>query len=89
MFISRLYDPCALQNNIWSLIKTSCPLQVSYCWYSFKLLISNSILILSLTFVFLFDQVTDDLVVEILNMFPFNALPLIFFLLRLECQFYE
>jgi hypothetical protein len=39
--------------------------------------------------VFLFDQVTDDLVVEILYMFPFNALPLILLLLRLECQFYE
>jgi len=39
--------------------------------------------------VFLLDQVTDDFVVKILNMFPFNALPAILLLLRLQCQLNE
>jgi hypothetical protein len=43
----------------------------------------------SLTLVFLLNQVTDDFVVKILNMFPFNALPLILLLLRLQCQLNE
>jgi hypothetical protein len=62
----------------------SCTVIHYYYWSSFKLLIS-----ISLTLVFLFNQVTDDLVVEIFNMFPFNTLPLILLLFRFECQFYE
>lgn len=38
---------------------------------------------------FLLDQVTDDFVVKIFNVFPFNALPPIFLLLRLQCQLNE
>jgi len=39
--------------------------------------------------VFLLDQVTDDFVVKIINVFPFNALPPILLLLRLQCQLNE
>jgi hypothetical protein len=39
--------------------------------------------------VFLLNQVADDFVVEVLNMFPFNALSLILLLLGLKCQLNE
>ena len=38
---------------------------------------------------FLLDQVTDDFVIKILNMFPFDALPPVLLLLRLKCQLNE
>ena len=38
---------------------------------------------------FLLDQVTDDFVIKILNMFPFDALPPVLLLLRLKRQLNE
>lgn len=83
-FITRLSDPCHF--NITrpdprvKLTAVSLSIEVvSNRW------IVINILITPLTLMLLLNQVTNDLVIKVFNMFPFNALLLVLLLFWLEC----